>query len=359
MTDSSGDPLFQLNTVLWLLQPLPNRVGALRPLLHDAGYRVRALGKSLTASADVERLLATELDLRGAPAPDVLASAPDAQSWPVFECKASSFGSESSTSQQATKILARATDLSLVAGSPPAVAVPGCVAYVTRRDQVDDLQATLDALAEVLRSVGLTPAASSTIGMSVETGVGVVVGPVAGELPGPAGEALSEPVTVLEAAGTDEDARPLYLVPFDPSIEQSEEERNACLRILLARARAQAASSIGRSPAPGNTVLEGHDLLDSATFGLSKLWRDNKSRDAASHEVLKFVKAALGSLRGHSAPFVIEGNGPRRIEIHLKSEEQRQECAEAVLAMPLPGEVHLPDIIEEQLPFADQAPRGH
>jgi hypothetical protein len=47
MTDPSGDPVFQLNTVLWMLQPLPNRVGALQPVLYNAGYRVRALGKSL------------------------------------------------------------------------------------------------------------------------------------------------------------------------------------------------------------------------------------------------------------------------------------------------------------------------
>jgi hypothetical protein len=165
-------------------------------------------------------------------------------------------------------------------------------------------------------------------------------------------------VTILDAAGGDENARPLYLVPFDPSVEQSEEERNACLRILLARARAEAASRIGRSPAPGNTVIEGCELLEGATFGLSKLWRDNNARDGAAHEVLKFVKAALGTLRGR-APYVVDGNGPRRIEIHLKSEEQRQECAEAALAMPLPGEVHLPEVIEEQLPFADQPLSGH
>lgn len=353
MTDSSADPLFQLNTVLWMLQPLPNRPGALRPVLYDAGYRVRALGKSLTASADVERVLATELDLRGAPAPDVLASAPDDHPWPVFECKASSFGSESSTSKQATKILARANDLALVAGTPPGVALSGCVVYVTRRDQVDDLQATLTGLGGTLRAVDLEPAPSSAIGISVETGIGLVVGPVVGDLPGPAGDALAEPVTVLEAAGPDEDARPLYLVPFDPSIDQSDEERSACLRILLARARAQAASVLGRSPAPGNAILEAHQLLEDATYGLSKFWRDNKARDAAAHEVLKFVRAALGSLRKGTAPFVAEGNGPRRLEVHLQSEDQRQGCAEAVLAMPLPGEVRLPEVIAEELPFAD------
>lgn len=358
MSDPSGDPLFQLNTVLWMLQPLPEKPGAVYAVLYHQGYAVRALGKALTASAKLERRLASELDLRGIAAPDVLASAPMSDPWPVFECKRSSFGPQSSTSHQALKILARAAELSLVAGSPPGVEVKGCAVFVTRDDQAARLQATLDELSATLEDARVTVAPASTIGIRVETGIGLIVRLVGGSFPGAGGQALTTDVVLLRAAGPDEDARPLYLVPFDPSVEQDEEERSLCLRILLARARAHAASMIGRGPASGTVVLEGHALLDAATFGLSKFWRDTKARDAVSHEVLRFLKAGLAAMRGPSAPFVTEGSGPKRIEVVLRSEDHRQECAEAVMAYPLPGEPVIPEFVAEELPFADQRPDG-
>jgi hypothetical protein len=353
MSGSAADPIFQLNTVLWMLQPLPRQAGAVRPVLHDVGYRVRALGKSLTAPAEIERVLATELGLKGVPAPDVLASAPPADPWLVLECKASSFGVDSSTSAQAIKILARAADLALVGGAPPGMELTGCVVYVTREEQAANLQRTLDELAAQLDAAGLHPADVCTLGMRVETGVGLIVRQVGGLLPEAAAEVFASDTTILEASGPEEDARPLYLVPYDPSVDQSDEERILCLRILLARARAQAASLIGRNPAPGTAVVEGNVLLDGATFGLSKFWDDTRSRDIAAHEALRFVKASLRTTHRHPAPFVTEGTGPRRIEVTLISEEHRQECAEAIMAMPLPGEPELPDVVAEELPFAD------
>jgi hypothetical protein len=353
MSSLAADPVFQLNTVLWMLQPLPDQPGAIRPVLYRAGYRVRALGKPLSTPAEVERSLAVNLNLRGMPAPDVLASAPPGRPWLVFECKASSFGSKSSTSAQAIKILARAAELSLVAGSPPGVDVPGCVVYVTRSDQAADLQTTLDGLAARLRAASLEPASAGTLGMRVETGVGLIVEQAGGQLAEAAREALDGGVVVLAASGPEEDARPLYLVPFDPSVEQTADERTRCLRILLARARAYAASLIGRSPAPGTAVLEGAELLHGATFGLSKFWSDTQARTAAAHETLRFVKAALRSMGRSSAPFMTDGSSPVRIEVTLNSDGHRQECAEAIMTARLPEGPELPEFIADELPLAD------
>jgi hypothetical protein len=353
MGNPAADPLFQLNTVLWMLQPLPGERGATRPVLHNAGYRVWALGKRLTAAPEVERLLAVKLNLRGAPEPDVLASAPPAHPWLVVECKASSFGVDSSTIDQAMKVIARARDLSLVGGSPPGTELPGHVVYVTRREHASDLQATLDALASKAAAVGLDPAAVCTLGIHIEKGVGLTVAHLGGSLPAAAAGAFATEVVVLEASGPGEDARPLYLVPYDPSVNQSEEERILCLRVLLAGARAEAASLIGRWPqVPGTAVIEGNALLEGATFGLSKLWHDTGARDKAASVVLRFVKASLRSMSRY-APHVVDGNSPRRIVVQLTSDDQRQACAEAIMARPLPGEPRLPEFIEEELPFAD------
>lgn len=353
MTDPAGDPLYQLNAVLWLLQPLPEPSSAVHSVLHHHGYSVRSMGQSLTANADLERRLAVDLDLRGAPKPDVLASAPQGDPWPVFECKRSSFGPESATSNQASKVLARSLDLSLAVGSPPEMSVDGCAVYVTRHAEALALQATLDQLGSELVSAGVTAAPASTVGLRVETGLGLVACVAAGVLPGAAGKALADDVVVVPAAGPEEDARPLYLIPFDPSVEQEPEERALCLRILLARGQSHAASTLGRGPAPGTAVLEGHALLDAATYGLSKYWRDSDARDRAGQEILRFVKSSLASMRRPKAPMVAEGNGPKRLEVSIRSDDHRQECAEAVMAHPLPGDPELAETWAPELPFAD------
>lgn len=314
MTDPSGDPLFQLNAVLWMLQPMPGDSSAVNPVLHYRGYAVRSMGQTLTADADLERLLAVDLDLRGAPAPDVLASAPGADPWPIFECKKSSFSPDSSTSDQASKILARGADLSLTAGSPPGQRIKGCVVFVTREDKAAELQETLDQLRITLEAAGVLAAPASTVGLKVEAGVGLRAHVASGTFPGAGGEALADDVIIVPAAGPEEDARPLYLVPFDPSVEQDDEERVLCLRILLARGQAHAASILGRGPTKGTAVLQGPELIDAATYGLAKYWRDSAARERAGQEILRFVKSALSAMRKPKAPMVTEGSGPKRLE---------------------------------------------
>ncbi|MFP4512936.1 MAG: hypothetical protein ACLFRV_08340 [Acidimicrobiales bacterium] len=359
MTTPCGDPLFQLNAVLWMLQPLPTGSTAVNAVLHHQGYAVRSMGQSLTAGAELERRLAVDLGLRGAPAPDVLASAPAGDPWPIFECKRSSFGAESSTSDQASKVLARGADLSLTAGAAPGQQIAGCVVFVTRDDQAVAVQDTLDELRATLHKAGVAAASAATVGIRVETGVGVSAQVKAGTFPGAGGIALAEEVVVVPAAGQDEDARPLYLVPFDPSVEQDEEERARCLRILLARGQAHAASMVGRGPAQGTVVLQAHELIDAATYGLARYWRDSSARDRAAQEILRFAKSALASMRKSKAPMVSEGNGPKRLEVVIQSADHRQDCAEAVMSHPLPGEPDFPPYVEDELPFADAAgPRG-
>lgn len=352
MTGASGDPLFQLNAVLWMLQPMTAGSGAVNAVLHHQGYAVRALGQTLTADPELERLLAVELGLRGAPAPDVLASAPPGNPWPIFECKKSSFGPGSSTSGQASKILARGADLSLTAGTPPGQPLEGCVVFVTREDETAILQHTLDQLRAALEQADVVAAPAATLGVRVETGVGLLAHVAGGTFPGAGGVALADDVVVVPAAGPDEDARPLYFVPFDPSVEQDDDERALCLRILLARGQAHAASILGRGPSQGTALLQGHELLDAATYGLARYWRDTPARDRAAQEILRFVKAALASMR-KQAPMVTEGSSPKRLEVIIQSVEHRQDCAEAVMGFPLPGEPEIASVVAEELPFAD------
>lgn len=349
MTELAADPVFQLNTVLWMLQPSPTFPHAVDAVLYKAGYSVRQLGGRLSAPAAVEAVLAEKFGLRGVPAPDVLADAPDADPRLVFECKASSFGPESSTAEQAQKVLARAVDLSLAVGAAPGKTVPGAVAYLTRAEQTGALAQTLTKLAAEFAEHEVSTAPASVLGVSVEPGEGVVVSLTDGTLPGRAGAVLREPCVVVPAAGDEEVARPLYLVPYDPSVEQTEEERQRCLRVLLERARAHITSLIGRAAPPSTVVVDGLQVLADATYGLSAYWQDIKARDAAARKALGFAKTALRQLKP-TAPEVTErSSNPPRLEVRLTSAVERDAAANGLMAAVLPGDLDALDDAQQEL----------
>lgn len=339
MSQLAADPVFQLDTVLWMLQPSPAFPQAVDPVLYNAGYRVRQLSGRLTASATVEAALAEEFGLRGVPAPDVLADAPDVDPRLVFECKASSFGRGSSTADQARKVLGRAVDLSLAVGAAPGKTVPGAVIYLTREDQSDTLVHTLTGLAAEFDERKVPAAPASVLGVSVEPGAGVVVSLAGGMLPGRAGELLGEPCMIVPAAGDDEVARPLYLVPYDPSVEQTDDERERCLRVLLERARTHITSLIGWAGPPTTVVVDGTQVLSDATYGLSAYWQDTNARDAAARKALGFAKTALRQLKPTAPEITERSNNPPRLEVRLRSADERDAAANGLMAAALPGDL--------------------
>lgn len=349
MTQLAADPVFQLNTVLWMLQPSPAFPHAIDAVLYKAGYSVRQLGGRLTAPAHVEALLAQTLGLRGVPAPDVLADAPDADPRLVFECKASSFGRSSSTAEQAQKVLARAVDLSLAVGAALGKTVPGAVVYLTRDDQTGALAQTLMELTAQFDEHKVPTAPTSVLGVSAEPGEGVIVSLSEGTLPGRAGDVLAEPCVVVPAAGDGEVARPLYLVPYDPSVEQTDEERDRCLRVLLERARTHITSLIGRAAPPTTVVVDGMQVLADATYGLSAYWLDISARDAAARRALGFAKTALRQLKP-TAPEVTErSSNPPRLEVRLTSAVERDAAANGLMAAVLPGDLDALDDAQQEL----------
>src|SRR5690606_9612356 len=140
-------------------------------------------------------------------------------------------------------------------------------------------------------------AAGSVLGIRNDPGVGVQVTLIGGDLPGPAGDILATTQTVIAAAGDDENARPLYLIPFDPGVEQDPEEEDLCRRILLERSRMFVAAQIGRCAPPQTVVINGHDVLREATYGLSDYWRKVPDKNAAAQTALQFAKQTLRAVK--------------------------------------------------------------
>ena len=116
---------------------------------------------------------------------------------------------------------------------------------------------TLGILADRLTAQGIAPAPSATLGLASLPQTGITVCIVGGSIPGPGGAALAQVTTLIPSAGPDEqDPRPLYIIPYDPSVTQDEQERERCLKILLARGRAEAASQVGGGSAAAPLTLD-------------------------------------------------------------------------------------------------------
>lgn len=339
---ATADPVFQLNVVLWMLQPMHQGHVTPRPVLHEVGYAVKWIGAPLTAPAEVERKLATEVGIRGTPQPDVFASGPPGGSWPVMECKASAFAPDSSTAQQARNILARTSDVTLPAGAAPEELVVGAGVWVTRMEESAALGLTLATLQGELETAGLVPPSAGVIGLS-SSDDGVTVQHTVGELPSPMEEALSDPVTVVPRVDSAEAVpRPLYIIPFDPGVTQHPAEARRCLQILQERARMEAASKIGRAQIPANLVLDGQELLKGATFGMSARWRETNDRAKAAALIVKHLADVVRNCGVDPKLSLRDRGAYPTVDLTLHTKEERDSCANAIVAASAPEISQLP-----------------
>ena len=328
-----ADPTFQLNLLLWMHQQLPTAGSPTSPksVLRDAGYAVHAVGAKLVCSGELEEKLAVDLELRGAPQPDMVASAPGGTAWPVWECKASGFGTNSSTTRQALKILARSRDVAIVAGAQPGREIPGAAIWLTRADDANALNETLDDLAAQLAEDDVAAATSGVVGIDLDV-AGVTAQAIAGDVPEPLQSVLAQPIVVLPRADdSEQNPRPLYFIPFDPGVQQEPEEVKRCLDILLDRARMEAASVIGLTATPAPIVLQGHELLSAATFGMSARWQDHGDRQKAAAKIVSLLEHELSMVSDR--PLMRSGEGAMpHLDITVHNDDQRDALVEAIVA---------------------------
>ena len=88
-----GDPLYQVNLLLWMLQPSTGKPVA--SIFYDAGFQLRDVERELPLP--IELLLQLQSDglaVRNPVAPDVIADSPG-RVFLLLECKRSMFGSQS------------------------------------------------------------------------------------------------------------------------------------------------------------------------------------------------------------------------------------------------------------------------
>src|SRR5207248_1937218 len=156
-----GDPLFQLNTLLWLAQPLP--AGAeIAPLLHRQGFTVYAVAPHLPLPPDLQ-LSAQEAGLRVQPGtrPDVVLTHAATNRYAFVECKRSSFGPSTTTATQALTLIVlsgpRSADIMAV---PVTEALS---AFLVPDSQRELLANTLCVLSQELTAAGIAPGVAAVM----------------------------------------------------------------------------------------------------------------------------------------------------------------------------------------------------
>lgn len=224
------DPLLQLNLVLHMsLKPPPGqRRTKPRPLLYESGYRLRLLSPRISIDETAQRRLAKAgytiagdgRTLQQATAPDLVLVREDDLSILLLELKTESFGSASSAARQLRAMMVLSRDeLATKLGVKTADQSIG-LAYVVGRGH-EDMRATLLEEGKQLRAI-CSPSCErcSSYNLSGEEGVLLFRRFNDDELMGVTEWGTEVVVMHYESP---EEMRPLYLVPYDPTLDYADD----------------------------------------------------------------------------------------------------------------------------------------
>jgi hypothetical protein len=286
-----GDHLFQLNLVLWLTQPIASNIG-IRPLFSQSGFSVYSVSPSLALPIPVrEEIREKKIIAQDGCSPDVLLNRKEANFFLLVECKKQSFGTGSSTSEQArTLLLLEGQILGESLALSPTGAAGSAVSYITRDDQKSPMQLTCENLKKEITAAGFKTNPTYCFGIKhdFDRSVYMVIDSIDSRSLGIVDNGT---IKIIEGR-PDTDPRPLYFIPLDPSVEQNEYGKKTLEQRLLS----ELLSLIGRAKIPSKTLFTVEDLLEKATWGMYGVWRDRDARTHLRRQVNSFLKNRVAAL---------------------------------------------------------------
>ncbi|MBM3301542.1 MAG: hypothetical protein FJY85_16520, partial [Deltaproteobacteria bacterium] len=227
-----GDPLFQLNALLWLTQPLPHG-DRITPLFYQHGFTVYAIAPLLPVPLDL-RLVAQQagIAMRDGVRPDAVLTRESDRKFAFAECKAGSFGPTSSTAEQARSLLVVAGPRAAeVLGLASGQVADSLLAFVVPEAGRELLAPTLVSLGKELGEKRISVGRFSVLSLVLtDTDVSIMTDELGSSFFG-----LPSGASPFMKREPDTDPRPLYFIPYDPDIGQSEEEKVFCKRVLFER----------------------------------------------------------------------------------------------------------------------------
>lgn len=107
---------------------------------------------------------------------------------------------------------------------------------------------------------------------------------------------------------------PLYLIPYDPSVESDEYAQQA----FLNRIHGEILALFGRTSTPSRLIVDVDVLLNGATFGLYEIWENTDTRKGLRRKVNSF----LSKISTESSQILRREKGTWVLE--LASEDDRE-----------------------------------
>jgi hypothetical protein len=290
-----ADPLYQVNLIIWMLQPSTGT--PVNCILHDAGYTLRDIEPKLPLPLELaNKLKEDRIPCTNPVSPEVVVESRAKEFVPI-ECKRTMFGSQPQEGQGDSQIRQAR---SLLLQTPPVLAdalglqhtdIRSTHILYLSRDEPSKLQtAGVSELASELRSSGYRTAPFGLLGLRISGNAVVVVG---GYEPGTLPSAIASRISTSGVQAHDlgdgsTDPRPLYLIPWMPGgVSESDDYSEAAFgnRMLSA-----AVAVIGPCRPPCDVRLDIEDLLREATQGLYTKWRDKLVRRALKNNSKKLLK---------------------------------------------------------------------
>lgn len=325
-SDIINDPLFQLNALLWLAQPISHE-STIVPLLHDKGFSVYAIAPALAIPPDL-KLKAQDsgistIDLIR---PDVVLANEVDGKFAMTECKKSSFGPTSTTSEQARgMILVSGPHAADVLGLSKDQVKSTIFVYATDEHNREPLKQTLNTLISELQTKGLPTSTFSILGFRMDASRILVVVDEEGN------NFFRLPVGEIPFLTYDDDTdpRPLYFIPYDPTVypTQNSREQEYCRRIVYERLQSGVIYAVGRSVTP-EFLIEIDALLTDATFGMYANWQDRGARGTMKQLCKQFMRSLMQTANlAVPRSMTQEGNGWK---IKMDNEEQQTKILDAL-----------------------------
>lgn len=270
------DPLFQLNSLLWLTQPLPTD-GSFVPLFYQRGFTVHSIAPILAPPLDTLLVVKDKsIHANDRARPDVILKNDEQLKYAFVECKKESFSVSSSTAEQTRTLLLVSGRTADVLGLQPAQVNESCLAFTLPEDCRVKFHRTINELRNELEDQSLSAGDTSIIGLNAtDNQCSIDIDEYRSGFFGlPIGR------TTYSIFDDDTDPRPLYFIPYDPDVDQTQEERMFCRRILFERMLSAVISAYGRTPPPTTIILKTESILNDAMFGMYLNW---ENRESAKH----------------------------------------------------------------------------
>lgn len=329
VTELCGNPLFQLNLSIWMAQPKPEN-SPLRPIFYESGFGIYSIGLLLALPPDIKLIAEGSVPNHQSGAkPELVLVTTNRKKLCLLECKKSSFGVESTTAHQArTLMMLSGPIVAEVTAIAARGSVIGILAYLTRWDQVVGLYSTLASLKKELDNAKIDCGKFGCLGLiSGEHAISVEYSDAFREQ---MGFKDKSPVKVI-AIDDDTDPRPLYFIPYDPSVfnDQSAEEQKLCRRILFERFLSHVLSVIGSAPVPSEIVFTKEALLEAATLGIFRVWDDSEAKKCMRGLLRDFMSSLINSLSQDLKKF-FEHDTKRGWVVRLDDNKNKEEILKQV-----------------------------